>query len=68
VNKLLTCAIMLESLLEVYVQVLIILIELKKVLSQELKCLCSKATSISKRTIKKTIALTLLYCYCIINK
>jgi len=39
VNELLTYDLML-----VYIQFMIILIELKKVLSQELKCLCSKTT------------------------
>jgi hypothetical protein len=68
VDKLLTYAILLESLIAVYVQFVIILIEIKKVLSQKLKCLCSKATILSKRTVTKTTAVTLLYCYCIINK
>jgi len=46
VNKLLTYAIMLDSLILVHVQFVIMLIELKKVLSQELKCLCSKTTTV----------------------
>jgi len=37
-NKLLTYAVMLDLLLEAQVQFLIMLVELKKVLSQELKC------------------------------
>ena len=39
VNKLLAYAIMLDSLIAVYVQFVIMLMELKKVLSQVLKCL-----------------------------
>ena len=38
-NKLLTCVIMLDTLIVVYIQFVIMLIELEKVLSQELKCL-----------------------------
>ena len=37
---------MLGSLIVVYVKFLIMLIELQKVLSQVLKCLCSKTTAI----------------------
>ena len=45
------------------------LIELKKVLSQELKCLCSKTTTVlSGRTIRKTVDVVLLHFYCIKNK
>jgi hypothetical protein len=47
VNELLICAIMLDLLI-VYVQFMIMLIELKKMLSQELKCLCSKTKSGTK--------------------
>jgi len=46
VNKLLTYAIMLDLLIVVYVQFMIMLIELNKVLSQELKCLCNKAATV----------------------
>jgi len=42
VNEFFTYAIILDSLVIVYVQFVIMLIELQKVLSQELKCLCSK--------------------------
>jgi len=45
VNELLTYAIMLGSLKEARVQYMITLIELQKVLSQELKCLCSNTTT-----------------------
>jgi hypothetical protein len=44
VNKMLKYAIMLDSLAVVYVKFMTMLTELKKVLSQELKCLCSKTT------------------------
>jgi len=48
VNKVLTYAVMLDSLVVAYIQFQIILIELKKVLSQKLKCLCSKTTILSE--------------------
>jgi len=48
VNKVLMYAVMLDSLIAAYIQFLIILIELKKVLSQKLKCLCSKSTTLSE--------------------
>jgi len=37
---------MLDALTVVYVQSLMLLTELQKVLSQELKCLCSKTTTV----------------------
>jgi len=46
VNKVLTCAIMLDLLIAVYVQFVIMLQELKKVLRQNLKCLSSKITTV----------------------
>jgi hypothetical protein len=47
VNKLLTYAVMLESLMVAYVQLVIMLVELQKVLSQELKCfLYNKTTTV----------------------
>jgi len=46
VNKLLTYAIILGFLIVAYVQFMIILIELNKVLSQEIKCLCSKTDTV----------------------
>jgi hypothetical protein len=54
VNKLLTYAVMLDSTYAVmldspilsYIQFVIMLIELRKVLNQELKCLCSKTTTV----------------------
>jgi len=39
-------AIKLDSLPAAYIQFMIMLIELQKVLSQELKCLCSKTTTV----------------------
>jgi len=44
VNPLLTYTIMLDALIIAYAQFMTMLTELQKVLSQELKCLCSKAT------------------------
>jgi len=56
----LTYAIMLDSLIVAYVKVMIILTELKEVLSQELKCLCSKTTTVlSDGTIPKTMDVSL---------
>jgi len=53
---------MLESLLLEYVQFMIMLTELQKVLSQELKCLCDKTTTVlSERTIPKTMDVSLLH-------
>jgi hypothetical protein len=46
VNELLTCAIMLDSLMVAYLQFVIVVTELKKVLSQEVKCLCSEITTV----------------------
>jgi len=47
----------------------IMLIELQTVLSQELKCLCSKATSVlSEWTIPKAVDMSLLHFYFIKNK
>jgi len=44
VNEFFTYAIILDLLIVVYVQFVMMLIELQKVLSQELKCMCSKTT------------------------
>jgi hypothetical protein len=47
VNRVLTYTVMLGSLMVAYVQLVIMLLELQKVLSQELKCfLCSKTTTV----------------------
>jgi len=45
VTKLLTYVVLLDSLIAAHVQFLIMLIELNKLLSRELKCLCRKAAS-----------------------
>jgi len=69
VNKFFTYTVMLYSLILAYARFVIILIELQRVLSQELKCLCSKITTVlSESTVPKTIEASLLYFYCIINK
>jgi hypothetical protein len=61
-NKLLTYAVMLDTLILVYPQFLIMLIELQKVLSQELSCFCSKATTVlSVWTLPKTVDMSLLH-------
>jgi len=46
VNELLTYGIMLDFLILVYIQYVIMVIELQKVPSQDLKCLCSKSTTV----------------------
>jgi len=54
VNELLTYVVMLNSLVLAYVQFMKMPMELKKMLSQELKCLCSKTTTVfSERTVPK---------------
>jgi len=45
-NEFLTYAIMLDSLILACMQFVRMLIELQKMLSQELKCLCSKTTTV----------------------
>jgi len=60
---------MLDLLIVAYTQFMIMLIELNKVLSQELKCLCSKTTTVLlKRTVSKTVGLSLLHFYSIRSK
>ena len=67
-NEILTYAIMLDSLIVACVKFTIIPIELKEVLSQELKCLFSKITAVlSEGTIPKTMDVSLLHSYCIRN-
>jgi hypothetical protein len=69
VNKLLTYAIILDMLRAAYVQFIIILTELQEVLSQELKCLCSKTTTfLLNGTVPKTMDMSLPHFYCLINK
>jgi len=62
VNKLLTYAVMLDSPILSYIQFVIMLIELRKVLNQELKCSCSKTTTVlSERTVPNTMDVSLLH-------
>jgi hypothetical protein len=56
---------MLHSLMVPYIKFVIMLTDIKKVLSQELKCLCSKATTVL--TVPKTVDVSLLLSYCIRN-
>ena len=68
-NELLTFAIMSDALTVVYVQLVIMLTELQKVLSQELKYLCSKTTTVLLEwTVPKTMNMSLLNFYCSRNK
>jgi hypothetical protein len=47
----------------------IMVIDLQKVLSQDLICLCSKSTTVLPQwTVPKTMNMSLLYFYCIRNK
>jgi hypothetical protein len=46
VNESLIVAVMLDWLMVSYIKFVIMLTELKKVLSQELKCLCCKTTTV----------------------
>jgi hypothetical protein len=59
VNRLLIYAIMLDTLMVLYIKFMIILTELKKVLSQELKRVCSKTTTVL--SIPKTMDVSLLH-------
>jgi len=45
-NELFTYVVMLDGLIVRYVQLVIMLIELQKVLSEELKCLYSRSTAV----------------------
>jgi hypothetical protein len=54
VNELLTYGIILDLLIVVYIQYVIMVTELQEVLSQDLKCLCSKSTTVLlERTVPK---------------
>jgi len=69
VNQLLTYAVMLDSLTVAYLQFMIMLIAWKKVLSEELKCLCIKTTTVlSEWTVPETMYVSLLHFSCIRNK
>jgi len=54
VNKWLTCATMLDSLIVAYIQFDTVLTKLQEVVSQGLKCLCSKATTALPTRMKFT--------------
>jgi len=69
VNRLLTYGIMSDLLTVVYVQLVILLMELQKVRSQELHCLCRESTTVSSEcSLPKIIDVSLLHVYCIRNK
>ena len=55
VNELLPYAVMLDLLIAAYILHEIMLIELWKVLSQELKCLCSKTTTVLHNELYKKL-------------
>ena len=60
---------MLDSLLAMYVQLMIMLIELQKVISQGLQCLCGKSTTVlSEWPVPKTVGVSPLNFYGIKNK
>jgi hypothetical protein len=65
VNKLLTYTVMSDSLMVAYVQLVIVLLELQKVLRQELKFfLCSKTTTVLLEwTVPKSMDVSLLHFY-----
>ena len=63
------CNVRCAHIILVYVQFVIMLIELQTVLSQELKCLCSKTTTfLSESVISKNVDVSLLHFYSIRNK
>jgi len=70
VNELLIYAIMLDSVIVAYIQFMIMLRELKKVLSQELNFFLYNNTTmfLSEWTVPKIVDLWLLHFYCIRNK
>jgi len=69
VNKFSAYAIMSGALILVYVQSVMMLIELQRMLSHELKHMCSKTTTVlSESMVIKGTDVRLLYFYCIINK
>ena len=68
-NKFFIYPIMLGTLILVHAEFMIMLIELNKVLSQELKYLCSKTTTVLlESTVPKIMDVSLLEFYCIRNK
>jgi len=63
VNKLLTYAVMLDSFIVVYIQFVIMLTELQKVLCLELECLCAKTVTV----LSEQTAWMLVHYYCFRN-
>jgi len=62
VNKFVTYAIMFGTLALVYLRLVIMLLDLQKVLSQELKCLYSKTTTVLSETmVPKTMDVSLTF-------
>jgi len=69
VNDLLTYVDMLDSLIVANAQFVVMVTELQKVLSQLLKCLYSKTTTVLPEwTVPKTMDVSHLHFYCIQNK
>jgi hypothetical protein len=69
VNELLTYGIMLDLFIVVYIQYVIMVIELQEVLRQDLNVLFSKPnTVLSEWTVPKTMHVSLLHFYSIRNK
>jgi hypothetical protein len=61
-------AVMSSMFISVYVRFVIMLIELQKVLSQELKCLCSKTTTVlSESMVPKTMDVSHIFIVLEIN-
>jgi hypothetical protein len=61
-NEFFTYDVMLGMLVLVYVHFIIVLIEVQKVLSQELKCLCSNITTVvSELPVPKTADVSLTF-------
>jgi len=51
-----------------YIQFVLMLTELQRVLSQALKCLCSKTTTVlSESTVPETLAVSLVYIFIVLE-
>jgi hypothetical protein len=69
VNELISYAIMLDLFIVAFIQFVIMLLESQEVLSQEVKCLYSKTTTVLLAwTVPKAVDVSLLHFYCIRNK
>jgi hypothetical protein len=66
VNESFIYAVMLHSLMILYIKFVIMLTELKKVLTQELKCLCSKTTTVL--SVPKSVRVSYIFIVLEINK